>query len=130
MENNERLSAEDLAVRRINRKKKKNRNKKIVISAIVLVILISAWNIFFGYDSVKSDKTVTIQDGSSTVEIAGILKNEGVISKKAKFIAEVMISGNYGKLKFGTFNFKQGMSYGEIVDLIVNQGAKDVYKRQ
>ena len=124
MEENERLSVEAIANRRLNRGKKKKRNKRILILAVVLIILVSAWNILFGYDRVDQDITVTIEDGSSTFEIADILKNEGVISKRAKFVAEVVMSGNYGQLKFGTFDFEQGMSYGEVVDMIVNQGAR------
>lgn len=124
MEENERKNVEEIGMRRFNRRKRKKRNKRISIFSAIILILVFAFNIFFGYDKVADDRTVTINDGSSTFEIASVLKKEGVISKKVKFIAEVMLSGNYGRLKFGTFEFKKGMSYDEVVDLIVEEGAK------
>lgn len=106
------------------RKKSKRRKKTIVASAAVALVVITAGNIFFGYDRVDGNKTIEIEKGTSLFGVADILKKEKVISKKTKFIAEAIISGNSSKLKFGSFEFKDGMSYGEIVDTIVKGGAK------
>ena len=34
------------------------------------------------------------------------------------------LSGNRGKLKFGTFELEKGMKYSDVVELMVNEGAQ------
>ena len=122
MEENERQN--EFAARRAARQKKKKRTKMTIALCVILAAIVGLFNIFFGYDRVHQDKTVTIDEGSSIFDIADTLKKEGVISKKAKFAAEVLLSGNRGKLKFGTFELEKGMKYSDVVELMVNEGAK------
>ena len=121
MEENQINQAEE--IRNFRRRRKKQSNKK-TIAILAVVVLISLFNIFFGIDSAKKDINITIESGKSTVEIAKLLEEEGVISKKIKFIFTVLFTGNKGNLKFGTFEIEKGMSHGEIVELFSKEGAK------
>ncbi len=107
-----------------NEHNKDNKIKAKKFLIILLILFICLWNIFFGMDKAKKDATVTINSGESIIDIAEALEDEKVISKKIKFISRVIISGNKSNLKFGTFEFKKGMKYGEIIDTLVNEGAK------
>lgn len=124
MEEYERKETVDFEQRRELRKKKKRNNKIIFFVCIRIVVITTIFNIFFGYDRVHVDKTVTVNEGSSVFDIAKMLKNEGVISKKTKFAVEVILSNRRGKLKFGTFDLKKGMTYSEIIEIMVKEGAK------
>ena len=103
------------------RKSKKRKKKKKLLIFIILLVL---WNLFFGFAKVKKDATFTIESGSNVFEIAEKLEDEGIITKKAKFVVTVITSGNRGKLNYGSFEFKKGMSYTEIIEMMVNGGAK------
>lgn len=116
--------AEEIAARRAEREQKRKRKKIIIVSAAAVIFAAVLGNIFFGPDRVKGNKTVEIPQGSSMISVADTLKNENIISKKMKFIAEVIFSGNRGKLKFGKFSFEDGMTYREVVDTLVTEGAK------
>ena len=116
--------AEEIAARRADREQKRKRKKIIIVSAAAVIFAAVLGNIFFGPDRVKGNKTVEIPQGSSMISVADTLKKEKIISKKMKFIAEVIFSGNRGKLKFGKFSFEDGMTYREVVDTLVTEGAK------
>ncbi len=117
-------NSDSIEQRRAERLKKKKRKKTVTVLLVAFALILALGNIFFGYDRVKGDKNVEIAQGSSLFDVADTLKKEKVISKKMKFIAEVIISGNRGNLKFGDFNFKDGMSYGDVVETLVKEGAK------
>lgn len=104
------------------KRKRKKRNKKIKAALIAVVAAACVFNVFFGYDKVKESKTIVIEDGSSIFEIADTLKSEGILSKKIKFFAMVVLSGNKGNLKSGTFEFEKGMNCSEVIDTLVNKG--------
>lgn len=121
---NDYASAEEITRRREKRRQNKRKKKCALIAVFAVIAAVAAGNIFFGPDRVKGDKSVEIAQGSSLFETADVLKREKVISKKIKFISEVIFSGNKGKIKYGSFEFKDGMSCGEVVDVLVNGGAK------
>ncbi len=115
---------EEFAERRAARQKAKKKKKNILLVCVCIAAIVSLGNIFFGYDRVKGDKSVEIAQGSSIVSVADTLKKEKVISKKIKFITEAILSGNKGNIKYGKFDFKDGMSYGEVINTLVTEGAK------
>lgn len=117
-------SAEEIIKRREERQKKRKRKKRITTIAASCIAIISLGNIFFGYDRVKGSKSVEISQGSSLLEVADTLKSEKVISKKTKFIAGVIFSGNKGKIKYGKFDFTDGMSHKDVINSLVTEGAK------
>lgn len=117
-------SADEIMKRREKRNRDKQKKKRTVAVAVIVLAVIAVGNIFFGYDRVKGDKTVKIEKGSSLFSVADTLKKEKVISKKTKFISEVILTGNKGKIKYGEFAFKDGMSYGDIIEELVTEGAK------
>lgn len=124
MEENEIKETSEFEKRREIRRRKKKKNKKLAVSVVALVAVITLFNVFFGYDRAAIDKKITIAEGSSVLDIAETLKKEGVISKKIKFAAEVLLSGKRGQLKFGTFDLKKGMTYSQIAEIMVTEGAK------
>lgn len=68
--------------------------------------------------------TVEIPKGSSVFEIADILDSRRVISWKSSFVAKTVITGKKSKLKYGIFEFSPGASYGDVLDILCNEGAK------
>lgn len=124
MDQNEKKTIEQIEEERALKKQKKLNRKKTVVVATALVVFLSLFHILFGYDRVREDKQITVNAGISTFEIADVLKDEGVIKKKLKFLTKVVVSGNYGKLKFGEFQFKKGMSHKDVINTMVRDGAK------
>ncbi len=94
-----------------------------VLGATILIILII---ILFSPNRcrLREDTTVEIPQGSSVGDIAGILKDEYVISGRLSFIARTVITGKKNDLKYGEFIFAPQMSYDEIIDTLCNKGAK------
>lgn len=60
--------------------------------------------------------TVTIEDNTSTIGIADILKDNGLIRSKIAFVARVKTSKYSGKLTSGTYTLSKSMSVKEICD--------------
>lgn len=67
----------------------------------------------------QSDKVVLIPRNTGTGEIAGILKQEGVINQPLLFEAYALINRQRGQLKAGEFQFKAGTSIEEAIDTLV-----------
>jgi len=67
----------------------------------------------------QNDKVVLIPRNTGTSEIAGILKEEGVINQPLLFQAYALINRQRGQLKAGEFQFKAGTSIEEAIDTLV-----------
>ncbi|SCX88931.1 endolytic transglycosylase MltG [Microvirga guangxiensis] len=67
----------------------------------------------------QNDKVVVIPRNTGTSEIAGILKDEGVINQPFMFEAYALINRQRGHLKAGEFQFKAGTSIEEAIDTLV-----------
>jgi len=67
----------------------------------------------------QSDRSVVIERGAGTEEIAEALEREGVIDRPAMFQLMAM-SRMYGALKAGEFLFKREASLHEVIDTIAN----------
>ena len=104
------------------RKKKKKKKKTAVISILILLILAAI--LLFSGGKAKKDATVTIPESSGTMQIARILKDEGVISGSLRFVLTAQFSSYRGKLQYGDFDFQKGMSYDEMIAQMATDGAK------
>ncbi len=94
---------------------------------IVAVIIICVVVIFLPNRSkITEEKTVSIPQGSSLVDIANILKDEDVISVRPSFLFRVVFSGEKGNLNYGEFQFKPGMSYDDIIKALSTPTGKEV----
>jgi uncharacterized protein YehS (DUF1456 family) len=63
--------------------------------------------------------TLKIVEGMNTGDVSNILEQEDVITS-AKDFNEFVISGNYHtKVRMGTFELTKGMSFSEIVNILV-----------
>lgn len=101
------------------------RGKKKVIAAAVIILII-IWTVFSLCvpNRLKEAKTVTIEQGLSTLGIANQLKKEDVISSRLMFIVKANMPANKGQLKFGTFEFEPSDGYDDVIKKITSGGAK------
>lgn len=108
-----------LQKRSLLKKQKRLRACLIALGAAVVIALIVAATSKGG-----GTAAVTIPEGTSSAQIAQILKDENVISSKLVFLARLKMSKYDGKLQYGTFKFDRGASYGEIFETLATKGAK------
>ncbi|MEM5015671.1 hypothetical protein WKH31_05200 [Metabacillus indicus] len=67
----------------------------------------------------QENYTLKIVDGMATSDVSRILEQEGVIESASEF-NDFVINGNYHtKVRMGTFQLKKGMSFSEIVNVLV-----------
>jgi UPF0755 protein len=67
----------------------------------------------------QADKIVVIPKNTGTSEIAGLLKQEGVINQPFLFQAYAMLNRQRGQLKAGEFQFKANASVEDAIDTLV-----------
>lgn len=105
-----------------NQKKKQKRNRIFValIAIAAVICLITIINSFFDGGTVA----ITIKEGTSSSQIAEILKDEGVIHSKTLFLLRLTFSKYNGKLQYGTFKIDKNDSLGEIIEILATKGAK------
>ena len=100
-----------------------------VMSGLLTLIVALALAGIFGFTMLQhevtakgplqNDKVVLIPRNTGTSEIAGILKEEGVIEHPLLFEAYALINRQRGQLKAGEFQFKAGASVQEAIDTLV-----------
>ncbi len=66
-------------------------------------------------------KVVWIKPGSSALEIARLLKHEGVLISQWPFRIKIKFSSHSNKLKPGEYHFENSMSLNKIIDDLVNE---------
>ena len=95
---------------------------------LIVALIVIAIVIIFSPNRAKltDEKVVLIPAGSSVTDIAAILKEEDVISVRPSFLARVILSGKKGKLNYGEFGFKPGMSYGEVIEILCTPSSKKI----
>ncbi|WP_243367902.1 endolytic transglycosylase MltG [Microvirga solisilvae] len=101
-----------------------------VLSGLLTLIVAVALAGLFGFSMLQqevtakgplqTDKVVLIPRNTGTSEIAGILKEEGVLNQPFLFEAYALINRQRGQLKAGEFQFKAGTSIEEAIDTLVN----------
>lgn len=114
----------DKSFRRMRRKKPENFLKKKGTLIGILVVLVIVLFVSLSSCFKSGTITVTVPEGTSTVEIAEVLKENDVISSKYLFLARLALSQYRGKLQYGTFNFDAGDSMGKVIKTLATDGAK------
>lgn len=90
----------------------------IGLSVYLSSILLSAVYDVFGLQKEDIDVEVDIPQGSSVVDIAEILTENGVISQPIVFRAYSRIKGADDLYQYGTYTMNQKMSYDEIIRML------------
>lgn len=67
----------------------------------------------------QAETTVDIPNGYGTGDISRLLRDEGVIASTTAFIQAVAAQGAEGALQAGTYTFMKGMTYEQIVSMLV-----------
>ncbi len=108
----------------MNEKKTNKKLIKLIIAIIIIILLIILSICIFGFsNNLSENKTVTIEEGTSTPQIAEILKKEDVISSKILFLLKVKLSEYNGQLKYGEFEFTPDDNYDDVIKKIATKGA-------
>lgn len=93
--------------------------KKIIIWSVVILLLIAISPAVKEYYTFKStsgnEVTVQIPEGSTSADIAKILKENGLIKYETAFKLKVRLSEYNNKLRYGTFNLNTGMCMRDII---------------
>lgn len=102
---------------------KKMRRRKIAVIAVLAAAAIVSLNaLISSFD--RGTVTVAISEGTSSSEIATILKKEGVINSRLWFMLRLATSEYSGKLQYGTFKIDKNDSINEILEILATKGAK------
>ncbi|MBO5060456.1 MAG: endolytic transglycosylase MltG [Clostridia bacterium] len=103
-------------------KRKKQRSRILIIVAAVIAVIV----VINAVISQFNNKTVaiTIKEGTSSTQIARILKDEGIINSRLWFLLRLSLSEYSGKLQYGTFKIDTNDSIGEIIEILATKGAK------
>lgn len=103
-------------------KQKQKRNRLFIIIAAIIVLLIVINTVISLFDS--GTVAITVKEGTSSAQIAQILKDEGIIRSKTWFMLRLSLSEYKGKLQYGTFKFDKNDSISEILEILATKGAK------
>jgi peptidoglycan lytic transglycosylase G len=102
----------------------------VALAALVIIVLAIAWFANSLLQPFKADdgKTVrvTIPQGSSLSQIADRLERAGVIEDAGFFQLRARISGDSGKLRPGSYEFRENMSYAAALDVLKEGVPPDV----
>ncbi len=95
--------------------------KKIIFAIVFALLFFTV--IYFcnnGLLASNTEKYITIENGATNTEITKQLKEHGIIKSEFIFKAVNKAAGK-GYFKSGTGKFSSRMSYGEIIDVLVNK---------
>lgn len=106
----------------------KKRIGKTFLIVVLAVLLLPYILEFLGLPTSVSTQTVSISvpEGSSTMEIADVLKSNKLIKSKYIFLYKVKTSKYNNKLNYGIFNIRKNMTVNDIVKTI----AENVYAKK
>ena len=118
-------------MRRRERNKKKRLVSNILLVLLLLLIAIGgfvAGSMFLEYRSdgwgVGETVTIEIQKGEGAWDIAGKLKEEGLIKYRSVFYLKARNMGATGKLKYGTFTLYKDAGLQAIIEDLISGGAQ------
>ena len=97
----------------------------VVALAVVLTFGFSIWREYSSTESTEGTPVeVTIDQGSSTRQVAQELKDAGIIRYETAFLLKIYFSDNRGKLRYGTFELNDGMCLDDVIAALVTGGAQ------
>ena len=94
----------------------------IIITILVVLCLVGAGIVLREAGSVTVEGgsvTLEVKDGESTQSVADRLNDMGIVKYPFLFLLQSKLSGYDGKLQPGQATIENGMSYGQILDLLV-----------
>lgn len=102
-----------------------SRKGKIILIAVIVIIV--AFLAVIGISltdslGIKLDediKYIEISEGQDSGDIATILKDEGIIKYPLMFRIQALIGGYEGHFQAGSANIENGMSYNQILDMLI-----------
>lgn len=112
----------------ITAKRLKRRNNNIlmlaglVAAAILILGLMAALGSSDGGDG--SEVTITVPDGATSIDIAEMLMDEGVIADKDDFLSQAADAGIDQQLQAGVFAFRRGEPIADILNKL-KRGLQD-----
>lgn len=100
------------------------RNTMVARVCVILLIavMIGAWAVagmFSTQDHATAPKTIVIQPGSSTSEIAALLQREGIVKSSFLFLMAVKFKRADGKLQAGEYQLGQEASVFQIIEKLL-----------
>lgn len=109
---------------KVNRSKKKHGCLSTLIWALILLVVSGVASVFIitaaldmtGIAKEDKEVLVTVPKGSSTMDIADILKDSGVIQNPYAFRVYSKLKEADGTYQYGTFTVNVNMSYGQLID--------------
>ncbi len=117
--------------------KKRNKKPKHTLKSTLWIIMIFAISIILAFSIIfvgsdymgigfgrGKDVTIEIPQGSPTVKIAQILKENGAVKVPIAFRLYAKIKGYESQFKYGVYNFNTEAGYDDIADMLITQGAK------
>ncbi len=116
--------------------KKKKGNKGCLVMVIVLIALIvfaavAAFSVMGdvkGSDALGEEVTVSVEQGSSSANIAQDLKEAGVIKYPTVFRYYLKYTGKASALQYGDFTLNQGAGYDEIIETMSQYVKRDTVR--
>ena len=99
--------------------------KKTGIWIIILLLAVGIAVVFGGTTKTKKNAEIIIEEGSGSRKIAKLLKEEGVIGSHLAFLVRLQFSEYSGKLQYGTYEVKNGMSMNQLFKILATEGAKE-----
>lgn len=106
-------------------KEKNSKKGKIVLIIVILLIAAITALAMIGLSDSKGVnlnepvKQILIEENADTMSVAAQLKNEGIIKYPYMFIAQSLVGGYHGNFQPGSLSIENGMSYGDILDLLI-----------
>ena len=95
----------------------------LIVVIVVLAALLAAIGISLtdslGVSLDEDIKYVEISENQSSGDIAGQLKDEGIIKYPLMFRLQALIGGYEGHFQAGSANIENGMSYNQILDMLI-----------
>lgn len=110
-----------------NPKAKKTALKIVLAAALCVAVVLIGFGIFAAVEingkTLKEDITVDIPQGMYSYEIAEKLSKKDVIGSSFLFKAYIKLNGYGADFKYGTYTFSGKMSYKDIAEMLIKQGA-------
>ena len=103
----------------MRRKKKKKFLKRLIIALCIITLLNLSIRI-----SRRGTVSISIPEGTNSIEIAEILKDNGLITSKSYFFGRLYFSPYRGKLRYGTFKIDRNAFLGTILKTLSKGGAQ------
>lgn len=124
-ESEEKPTEENVPVQKRKRWKKVLLGVVMVVAALALTFGYSLWK-EYSREGTKDGNEITVEvpKGSSTRDVAEILKEEGVIRYETPFLLKMYFSDYRGKIRYGEFDLNDGMSLDEVIQILATQGAQ------